>query len=206
MQFRHIWTHSQREARRHKLIFWLLKVGHVVLLLLLNVEVVEGGPLVGLLGHVSHLSSSNASCLSACSSKTSHLPHHLLKVLSLAGLLLLILIDPVLVVDLEPVLLQLAVKQPVPVGTLLYLLQHKGHLTGSNSKLGLVGVDLLEELHGDLVLLHLCPSHTLEVKLLLLHIDHWVLAICEADGENDVLWPLGPNASRRWRHLPAVCD
>ena len=56
----------------------------------------------------------------------------LTKVLPLAGLLLLVLVDPVLVVDLEPVLLQLAVKQPVPVGTLLNLLQHKGHLDRGN--------------------------------------------------------------------------
>ena len=55
------------------------------------------------------------------------------------------------------------------------------YLTRSDSKLGLVGVDLLEELHGDLVLLHLCPSHTLEVELLLLHIDHWVLQISHTE-------------------------
>ena len=49
------------------------------------------------------------------------------------------------------------------------------YLTGSDSKLGLVGVDLLEELHGDLVLLHLSASHALEVQLPLLHIDHRIL-------------------------------
>ena len=47
------------------------------------------------------------------------------------------------------------------------------------------------------MLLVLSATDTFEVELGLLHLDDWVLDICETNGQDDVFWSLGPHTSGR---------
>merc|ERR1719346_38482 len=114
-------------------------------------------------------------------SQTSHVLHHLLKVATTSTSLTLsvtvILVLPLAKVDLQPMLLGLLSKKPLPVWAFLCLLQGKLDAPGPHLVLGRLRIHLLQELHVQLKSCLISSAIAFEKQGVFLHLDFWVLDV-----------------------------
>merc|ERR1719322_192029 len=146
--------------------------------------------------HASHTRHSSHASHSTHSSKTSHISHHLFQVSATSLFIRIILILPLLEVNLEPVLLGFVLQQPLPVRSVLCLLQSKLDTSWPHLVLCLLWVYLLQQLHVQLInfLVHSCRAF--EIQRILFNLNIWFLNIRNINRDKNNLGSLGPGDTR----------
>merc|ERR1719517_413214 len=125
--------------------------------------------------HTTH--ASHARHATHATAEASHICHHIFEVAATSLLIGVILILPLPKVPLEPVLLGLLLQEPFPVGPLFHLLQGELDAPIPDLVLWLLGIDLLQQLHIQLINLLVSCRGAFKVKRVLLHLDFWLLYI-----------------------------
>ena len=103
-------------------------------------------------------------------------------------------------------LLGLVHEESLPVGSLLLLLQGELDDPVPDGELGLVHVDLLEEVECDGVLALVRAADAAEDQSSLFQLDLGLFAVLQAKGQEDQLGSLGPGHQRRRGSIPAIND
>merc|ERR1719322_2076858 len=129
---------------------------------------------------------------SSHSSKTSHISHHLFQVSATSLFIRVILILPLLEINLEPVLLGFVLEQPLPVRSVLCLLQSKLDTSWPHLVLCLLWIYLLQQLHVQLInfLVHSCRAF--EIQRILFNLNIWFLNIRNINRDKNNLGSLSP--------------
>merc|ERR1719237_708287 len=166
---------------------------------------IPGMPPISHASHAWHSShtwhSSHARHSSHAPAEASHIGHHVLEVAAASLCIGVVLVLPLAEVDLEPVLLCLLLKEPLPIGPLLDFLKSELDTPVANLVLGLLGVNFFQQLHVELVNLFVSCSGAFEVERVFLYLYFGILDIRNIDCNKDNFLSLGPDNARSGGHL-----
>merc|ERR1719322_848968 len=146
--------------------------------------------------HASHASHTRHTSHASHSSETSHISHHLLQVSATSLFIRVILILPLLEVNLEPVLLGFVFQQPLPVRSILCLLQSKLDTSWPHLVLCLLWVYLLQQLHVQLINFPVHSCRAFEIQRILFNLNIWFLNIRNINRDKNNLGSLSPGDTR----------